>query len=354
MTDESTDGTTHANTLKTGFAREVGAASTRLLGRAPRQIYAPGGSVRETVRVEFDDRSVIMTRRRETGRSRLEADCLARLGAAGAPVPRLLGYDGTWLAQEYIPGRRLSVALAEAADEAERCELAEDAIGSLFEIAEAAERAELVKIAPALGAERGWVARVVARPGRLARRLQVPLPQDWDPEPCIERLHVPCTTFVKWDARSANAIVAPDGRVAWIDWEHAGRRLGVEDFAWLAADEYFTGEVDDAASAVARGLVERTEGDVEDRLDYLAVFAALHATVRLELIWNRLIEDGWQDPEQVLHRDSVGASRPHATCLVRNGAAWARRSPMTAPLAGWFGAVGEKLDAWPDPAEAPG
>ena len=338
MTDETAR---RVITPKDGFVDAVEAASERLLGRRPDRIFAPGGSFRESVRLAFGEESVILTRRKDAARGRLEAECLRRLGERGAPVPRLIGYDGGWLAQEHVAGPRLSIAYAECEPE-ERRILADMAVASLFEMSDAAAAAGLAGIAPQLGAGREWVARVVARPARLARRLGVTLPS-WDAERCLARLAVPCAGFVKWDARPANAICGPDGRIVWIDWEHAGCRLGVEDFAWLSADEYSTAEVGDVAAAVRRGLEARDPGTAEDRLDYLAVFATMHAAVRLELILDRLDKAGWQDPAEVLLRDSVGASRPNAALLVRNAADWAAGSALTAPLAGWFRAAGETL-----------
>ena len=330
-------------TPKPGFVDEVEAASERLLGQRPDEILAPGGSFRASVRVVLGERTAILTRRETTGRGQLEAECLKRLSERGAPVPRLLGYDGTWLAQEDVPGLRLSIALAECTAD-ERRMLVDMAVESLFRISDAAARSSLAGVAPPLGAGRDWVERVVRRPGRLGGRLGVKLPA-WDAEACLERLMVPCASFVKWDARPANAIVHPEGRVVWFDWEHAGCREGVEDFAWMSADEYFSAEVDDVAAAVRRGLEQDDAKTAESRMDYLAVFATMHAAVRLELIIERHGEVGWRDPQEVLRRDSVGASQPNAARLLRNARNWSERSPLTAPLSGWFADVSAKVVA---------
>lgn len=338
------EGRPRAITPPPGFVEEVEAASERLLRQRPEQILAPGGSFRESVRLLFPDRSVILTRRKDEARGRLEAECLRRLSQHGAPVPNLLGYDGRWMAQEDIPGDRLSIGFAESSAE-ERPELVERAVDSLFRISDAAAHAGLAGVAPPLGAGRDWVGRVVARPGRVAEGLGVPLP-GWDAEAAIERLAVPCTSFVKWDARPANAILATDGRVVWFDWEHAGCRAGVEDFAWLSADEYFTGDVGQVANAVRRALEVDDPGRADSRLDYLAVFATMHAVVRLDLILGRQADGGWRDPQEVLRRDSIGASQANVTQLLRNARGWSERSAVTAPLSPWFGAVERRLESW--------
>ncbi|MDA0260780.1 MAG: hypothetical protein O3A21_01080, partial [Proteobacteria bacterium] len=68
----------------------------RLLGQRPGEtsLHRPDS---QSVRLFMGDQTVIATRRKNPERAELEVTVLRELGANGAPVPKILAYDGTWL-----------------------------------------------------------------------------------------------------------------------------------------------------------------------------------------------------------------------------------------------------------------
>ena len=86
-------------------------ACADLLGLEPSRIEYPGGRSRTSVRAIAGDKSFIVTRRRHAARAALEAGVLGELHAAGAPVPKVLAFDGAWLIQEDLGQRRLTSVL---------------------------------------------------------------------------------------------------------------------------------------------------------------------------------------------------------------------------------------------------
>ncbi|KUF12162.1 phosphotransferase family protein [Pseudoponticoccus marisrubri] len=325
----------------------VRTASERLLGAAPDRIFAPGGSLRDSIRIQIGDRDVILTRRASPGRARLEAECLTRLHAAGAPVPAVLAFDGTWLAQAYVAGTRLSRALAHGT-EAERRRVSARAVQSLLAIHDAAQGTGLRDIAPKIGHAHDWIERVARRPWRLSERLDL-APPTCAVERICEELAVRQTRFVKWDARPGNAIMTPAGKVCWIDWEHAGCREGFEDFTWLSADEYFFAGVQPVVDAVRERYA--TGPGFGPPLVAMATFACLHATVRLELILNAIQEKGWGKLDDLSRRDAIGTSAENLCQLLENGQVWAGQTEFTTPFADWFSSVQAALPmrALPEP-----
>ena len=96
------------------FGREARDACWQLLGRKAVDVDWPASRSRRSVRVEFEDGSVIATRRKRPERSQLEAVVMKTLHDNGGAVPAILAYDGAWLLQEYIEGERLPHVFAAA------------------------------------------------------------------------------------------------------------------------------------------------------------------------------------------------------------------------------------------------
>ena len=114
----------------TGLADEATEACRRLLGAAVLRAEPLGGRRRGSVRVLLGDRSVVATKRKRAERARLEAEVLRARGARGAPVPRLVAFDGAWLIQEDLGATRLPQALA-AGDGVETEALLDAALSAL-------------------------------------------------------------------------------------------------------------------------------------------------------------------------------------------------------------------------------
>ena len=73
--------------------------------------------------------------------------------------------------------------------------------------------------------------------------------------------------------------------------------------------------------------------EIEDYLDYLATYVALHAIQRLKLIVREVQKHGWRSKERILHHDDVGRNPGYAAHLCTVGAYFAAHSRVAAPLA---------------------
>lgn len=320
------------------FGREAGDACRRLLGRDPVDVDWPASRSRRSLRVEFADGSVIATRRKRAERSQLEAHVLTTLHAAGAPVPAVLAYDGEWLLQEYIEGTRLPHVLVSGDDERARALLANAAAG-LAQIHRIGDETGLVDKMVRLGAAKSWIKGFLDTPNRIGDALNIPVPE-FDVETVAEmvRLDVPC--FLKWDARPGNAVVRADETVAWFDWEHCGARNGLDDFAWLLADEYVPAISGLADIAVANRPDHLSE---EQAHAYFGIYATFHTVVRLALVVHHKDGRDWWNEAMCLNDDKVRVTAAGARLLCARGAEFSGFHAATVPLSGWFEAVAEKL-----------
>ena len=311
----------------------------RVFGMPVVKVTAPGGKSRESLRVHFASRSIVATQRKYPGRRKMEVEVLKRLSAAGCPVPKYLGGAGGIFFQDDVGSRRLSGVLA-VSDPAGRQRLAAGAIDSLLRIQDAGQRAGLDEIVPALGTKRDWVMGFLGT--------AITSSEDWgvappaiDAEALADLLHVEPRQFLKWDARPGNASVGGDGVVYWFDWEHCGKRQGMEDIAWLAGDEFWPLGAQPVIDILQDRLPpDRAEGDIR----YLTHFMVFHIVQRLNLIRNRVRKAGWADPHKAMRLDKIGSDRDLARRLCRHGAEWAERQDLTRPMVPWFRAVAEKLD----------
>ncbi len=314
------------------------AACVRLLDRKAVGVDWPASRSRRSVRVRFDDGAVIATLRKDPRRSRLEYEVLRALHENGAPVPEPLAYDGQWLIQENLEGVRLAHALTEA-DDGQAHDLLDRAAAGLSVVHRIGGETGIADRVVRLGAKDSWIARFVDTPNRIGETLGVAAPA-LDIDALVARLRAGPPCFVKWDARPGNAIVRADGSVAWFDWEHCGARNGLDDFAWLLADEYapdIPGIVDIAADHAPAGL---SGNEVRD---YYRTYASFHTSVRLALVVHHKGDGEWWDEEMVLADDKIRVTPAGARILCGRGAALAAGTKLTAPLAGWFAAVAERL-----------
>lgn len=315
----------------------------RVFDQPVERVTAPGGRSRESLRVHFPARTIIATQRAWPGRMRLEMEVLRRLSRQGAPVPAFLGGTEQMFFQADLGPRRLSGELAIAAARGDST-LMLRALESLVAIGEAAQRADLAAIVPPLGDRPEWVAGLVRTVVRTSEMLGIDAPT-LDFSALDAALSVPARRFVKWDARPGNASVAADGRVAWFDWEHCGRRQGIEDFAWLAGDEFWPWPPEMVLPALERILPPGSGAD----LSYLGLFISFHLVQRLTLILGRQARHGWEDRSHALRYDRIGTDPELARRLCRRGAGWAVHHGLTRPMVAWFQDAAGALERLPEP-----
>lgn len=323
--------------------RAFAAEARRLIGRRVRRIEFPGGKTRNSVRLLLEDgTTMIATRRRSGSRGDREVAIMRALHAGGARVPKVLAYDGRMLIQQDLGQTRLSERInAEGADPTQDLALA---VASMAGIQTAARAAGLAATVPVIGTEKGWVEGLVARPDVLGMGLGIPTP-DFDREGATRRLNVREPSFVKWDSRPGNALIAPDGEAWWFDWEHCGARNGLDDMVWLLADEFVPGDA---------GLADRLIGDhlptfepalgAEEARAYFRTMALFHSCVRLEMILRRRMEGKWWSMSECLAGDRIGVTRTCALRLLGRAGGWAAETPGLAPLAPWFADIGEMVE----------
>lgn len=308
-----------------------------------RHVESPGGTSRRSIRAFSDDRSVIVTHRKHHERARLEAEVLRTLGTQGAPVPRVLAFDGAWLIQEDLGETRLSQTLARA-NETEGEALLADALAGLATAQQAGRNARLRFQVRTIGDRADWLHTLATIPAHLSGQLQLPAPA-LQTDQLIAYLRPPEPAFIKWDARPANAIVRSDASVAWFDWEHCGCRHSLDDVAWLLCDEYTPDWPNTEARLISRFLPSFLDGSSPDAAnDYLMTFGALHSCVRLSLILTEKAGGPWWDRQRCLEQDSVGATREMALRLCRRGARWAARGTLSRDLTAWLGNAAIRLE----------
>lgn len=301
------------------------------------RITAPGGKSRDSVRVHFENKTVVASYRHRASRRDREILVLKKLFEAGAPVPEFLGQQGALLFQADVGSGRLSSEMNRR-DKAGQIRLAEQAFGSLWTIKRAARDTGLTNDLAPVGCSSVFVSRFATSPKRLSKSLDIAVPAvDWS---AVTKASVPVPRhFVKWDARSGNAAVQSDGSVKWFDWEHAGCRHGIEDFGFLIADEFWPLGPEDSLQAFARTC----PGNVDALMPHLIRFSALQAAERLRLIQKEYAKRGWTRFERAQRYDRMGAAPELVTGLAKHGADLAQLDTLTEPLAEWFGDVAEAM-----------
>lgn len=305
----------------------------------------PGGKSRDAVALTLKSgMQVIAAVRNNAYRANLEYRVLEGLSTRGAPVPKVLGYDGeTLLLQELLAGRRLSQALATAAPDTVE-NLLDSALTGLARAQQAGSAAGLDEGLPALGAGKDWIADLLRRPlvigGFLNERPRRPRVDALRDLFAIKR-----PRFVKWDARPGNAMAGDGQQVSWFDWEHSGTRCRLDDVAWLLCDE-FTPNLEDVESRLVGRHIEQfadmLSRDEAER--YLRAYGVFHSVVRLGLILSLKKDEEWWDFDYCVQRDKVGVTLDCALRVTLRAARWADFDELTRSLVPWFEAVGHRLE----------
>lgn len=316
---------------------QISAIAEAHFGQRVIKITAPGGRNRDSVRVHFQDRTVIASyRHRDTRRNR-EVAVLQALNTLNAPVPQFLGQHDGVLFQSDAGAGRLSSEMSRQ-DAAGQRRLARAAFDSLWQIKQAARQTGLVQDMPSVASTAKWAARFGTGPRALSITLDMTPPLvDW------AKLSKAASSvprhFVKWDSRSGNAAVQADGSVIWFDWEHAGRRHGVEDFAFLIGDEFWPLDAVTSLEVFA----ESCPGDAAALVPYLRRFSTLQIVERLRLIKAEVDRRGWTEYARAQRYDRMGATPQQVVRLAEHGQELSELDEMLHPLGDWFSMVAAKM-----------
>ena len=154
---------------------------------------------------------------------------MTTLEPLGASVPKLLAGGGEWLIQQDVGRFRLTQKL-QGASEFEGIALLDAAVAALWQCQDAGAKA-------ALGAglkNLGGYGPLLETPAKLGKILKAPAPK-LAAERILPLICAPERVFIKWDARPANAIVAENGAIFWIDWEEWGLRCLILLTIWFGS-----------------------------------------------------------------------------------------------------------------------
>lgn len=292
------------------------------------------------IRLYLGDDTVVAARRPSDERADLEARVLKGLHKHGAPVPDCLGRRGQWVLQTDLDGQRLSVSLWQL--DSAPAALMRKGLDSLRLVQDAGRSAGLDGNVARLGTTLLWRSRLATMPERIAQATGITAP-DLDTALLGERMAPARFDLLKWDARPANAMVRPDGRIFWFDWEHCGVRDPLDDAAWFLGDEYAPDQGPGPEDAVAALLPTDDPRSVDEAVQYLLRFGVFHISVRLALILQKRAEyDGWRDWDMSLNLDKVGCTAESFRRTARHAATWAESSDDLRVLAPWF----RNLEDW--------
>lgn len=316
----------------------------QLAGARIERVEYPGGKSRDSCRLILEDgRAVYGTQRSSVKAATLEARVLRRLGEQGAPVPKVLAFNGLVLIQEDLGDLRLSQAL-EPALPGEARRLLTIGLDALVDIYRAAEAAGLDGDVPIIGRDENWLRGLLNQPRVISDQLGL-TPPDLDHDEILELLRPRQPRLVKWDARLGNAILQGEA-AAWIDWEHCGARNRLDDLTWVLGDEMMPDLADVEEELLAAYLPAFADGlGADEARARFALFGCFHSCVRLDLILEKKNGGPWWDWQYCLDADKAGVTVAAAQRLCGRGARWASWNPLVVTLGPWFRRVAEKMAA---------
>ena len=307
-----------------------------VFGQEAQQISVPGGTERASLRVQLSDRSVIATRRPAGRAQRMETRLLQTLAGQGAPVPDYLGHHDGVMFQSDLGKFRLSEAMLRSNAE-QRQLLTARTFESMWRIKVAARVSGLTDGLRPAGTKDDWLTKFVNFPQKAAWLFpEIPRPK-LDKNALRDSLRVTPDTFVNWDARLGNAVVSASAQVSWFDWEFYGQRGGVEDFAFLLADEFFP-LPPRLSLPIFRAACPKEYLPLEP---LMIRFAALRATRRVMLIRQRWETQGAEPLADLLRTDQAGYTPETVKNLCKHGAMYAGRDKLVKPLVPFFEMAGD-------------
>jgi len=311
--------------------------------------YAPGGNGRSSFRLKLDSQYIIGTLRPNFRRTHLEAHVLNTLADISDDQPRCLGVVGDIMFQSDVGTRRLNMEIANVSLR-RQVDLADDAVAGIFRIQAAARASDLARMMPHLGNNDGWISSLVNSTKEL-EAFGPGISNSFDRNAARARVETNHLQFVKWDCRSGNAALDSSGKLRWFDFEYAGLRHGAEDLAWLIADESWPVDPDLMLQIVVDNFDHKNGQELNDYLDFMSAYTALHCVQRLKLIQREAQKHGWKTKHQVLKYDDAGVHPKFAAQLCAVGVYFSDRSPVTAALTRNFEAAQKSFEAMSDPIE---
>ena len=318
--------------------RELSAEARRALGQPVEDIEFPGGSTRSSVRLVLaDGNRVIATRRKTSRRADHEVHVMRVLHDNGGNVPKIYSFANGLLLQQDLGTKRLSETLHDPERKDDIPLLIEAALEGLARIHEAAAIGGLHEAdLPVIGAEPEWCQGLANTPHEVGEMSGIK-PPSYDAAAIAEIFAVRVPSFVKWDSRPGNALVGADGHVYWFDWEHSGLRNPMDDFVWLAADEFvtFSRRLEEKLFSGYRSRFAGTLTDSEAER-YIRIMGCFHTCVRLQLALHYKGDGKWWNLQRCLEGDKVGVTRRCCRRLLRRAAHWADFDPLTRPLVPWY------------------
>lgn len=304
-------------------------------------ISAPGGKKRGSYRVNFKDKSIIVTSRKTISQTNYEALILKDLHNFTNASPQLLGQDKELMFQSDVGAVRLGQHMYNLDDTAQE-RLALKAVIAIFDIHHAARQTTFHGDLHHMGGTKEWVCAFVAAIDKLTRLLNID-PIKCDQNALCEFIGTPKDQFVKWDCRAGNAAIDKAGNVRWFDFEYAGMRHGAEDFAWLIADENWPVKAETMMTIIADSYPKDADRSWQDFKSYLEVYSSLHAIIRLILIVNRAKRKGWISEAKALRRDGIGTNPKLGIRLCKTGMTLAQRNNVSLPLVHLYEAIADKF-----------
>jgi hypothetical protein len=297
----------------------------------------------KTLLITSDQRQkYIMTFRYNLAYAELEAEVLKRLSKRNDALPKLVNRSGNWLVQEYISGERLSLALA-TKDRKKLYEIVCNAISTLISIQEDAQEIGLEKLVKPICTNQGWREEKLSALKGIAKVSGLSIPEV-DRQKIFKVLEIKPLSFIKWDARPGNGILRDDKRTCWFDWEHCGRRAGIDDLVWFLSDEWLNLETNDELLIIKKFINYFNKREVSAPSEnYLRVFGTIHMCGRLSKIlelWQA--HSSWIDREKCLTHDLMGVTAQEANRLALKAARWANHDNLTKPLVPWL----HNLSTW--------
>lgn len=281
-------------------------------------------------RVRFSNEAVIATQRRNFRSTHLEAMILEQMSPLCDDMPRYLGMTDGILFQSDLGGTRLDIEVLDH-EPADQIELAAEACASIFRIQSAARQSGVVGMVPKIGTTQEWMENLVGSVDAL-QLFSRGIPENFDYQAVADKMVVSKRGFVKWHCRPNYAIICDDGFLRWNGFEMSGARHGAEDLAWLMGDERWPLEPDDMMQIVRDTFDPNGNDPLEQYIDYLSVYTALHCVQRFKIIVRDAQENGWHSKNVDNRKENPGVDTVQAKHLCEVGAFFADRCKLTRDL----------------------
>jgi hypothetical protein len=285
----------------------------------------------------------IMTFRHNLAYAELEAEVLKRLAKRNDALPNLVNRSGNWLVQEYISGERLTQALA--TKDRKKNEIICSAISTLASIQEDARKIGLEKLVKPICTKQAWKDSKLSALKGIAEVSGL-RPPKLDEKKIFKALEIKPMSFIKWDSRPGNVILKDNNKTCWFDWEHCGRRAGIDDLVWFLSDEWLKLETDDELQIINKFIDYFDKKEVSVPLkNYLRIFGTMHMCGRLSKIlelWHG--RSAWIERQKCLTYDLMGVTAQESNSLAIKAARWANHDSLTKPLVPWLNNLSNWLD----------